>query len=384
MSNFTKTNTGIVLNNPATQNPSTLVAGGYVTNVTTQNSGDAVYGTDAVAWDFANYGTINATGTASAGVDFRGGGTVTNAVGALIAGVENGVFIGGGAGTVSNFGTIAGSGAGSGGIYLTAGGTVSNARGGLISGDYAGVLMKGIAGMVENFGTIAGTGTGGYTDGVYMNVGTVVNGAPDVTTALISSVKYGVVMAGTATSTVSNFGTIAGGIGNADASGSPVGVYIKGRGTVINGAPDAISALISAVNYAIKMAGSAVGAVSNFGTIISTTAENPGAGVYPDAIFMDGFGTVINGAPDATSALISAGHRGIYISGTGVSTVSNFGTIRGIGTYSSGIYLSAAGIVGNAPGGLIAGMDDGVVMQGTAASTLHNYGTITGDRKSVV
>jgi hypothetical protein len=52
-------NSGIVRTDPTAQNPATLAAGGYITNNTTLHFGDAVYGTNAAAWNFTNYTAIN-------------------------------------------------------------------------------------------------------------------------------------------------------------------------------------------------------------------------------------------------------------------------------------------------------------------------------------
>src|SRR4029077_18568598 len=113
--NYTGTYTGgIVLSNPTTQNPTTVAATGYVTNTTTAHNGDAVYGTNAAAWNFTNLGTLNATGTLSDGVQLTAGGTVTNgasgSTAAMITGVVDGVIISGSAWTVINFGTVASTG----------------------------------------------------------------------------------------------------------------------------------------------------------------------------------------------------------------------------------------------------------------------------------
>src|SRR5579863_8774486 len=101
---------GIVLSDPATQNPTTLATGGFVTNNSGSYSGDAVYGTAVAAWTFSNFGTIKATRAASAGIDLQAGGTVIDAAGGSIAGVLGGVAIFGAAGSVTNAGTIRGTG----------------------------------------------------------------------------------------------------------------------------------------------------------------------------------------------------------------------------------------------------------------------------------
>jgi hypothetical protein len=442
--------TGIVLNNPATQNPATLAAGGYITNTTTVHNGDAVYGTTAGAWDFINYGTIKGKGANSSGIDLLAGGSVTNGAGGAISGAYRGVFIGGGAGTLSNSGVIRGTGAygvgaylggggtvvngatisgvlvgvfatggagfvtnsgtvqgtgkygagiylqdggavanlstsaaalisggdsgvkilggagtvtnsgtirGSGtygdGVYLGAGGSVGNAQGGLIEGAARGVAMLGSVGTVANYGTItgggiAGAGTFAYPAGVYLQgAGTIVNGASNAPTPLIAGVNFGIVMAGSS-GLVSNYGTIAGGIGSLGSHVYPVGIYVEGQGVVVNGAANATTALISGVNYGIEMATGAAGTVTNFGTIASTASENLATYVYPVGIYLQGSGTVINGAPSASSALISGARAGVKLGGT-AGTVSNFGTIRGTGAYTGeGIYLYAGGRIRNA------------------------------------
>src|SRR5438128_207938 len=137
MGTYTSTTSGIVLTGTP-QNPVTIVAGAYVTNSTGTHSGDAVYGNTATAWSIANFGTIKATTTASAGIDLKAGGTITNAVAAQVAALANGILISGSAGKVSNSGTIKGTGTSGNGVKLSAGGLITNdasgATAGLISG----------------------------------------------------------------------------------------------------------------------------------------------------------------------------------------------------------------------------------------------------------
>jgi hypothetical protein len=64
---------GVTLSTPS-QNPVTVAATGYVTNQTTVNFGDAVYGGNAAAWNFTNLGTVKGAGTASTGVRLTSGG----------------------------------------------------------------------------------------------------------------------------------------------------------------------------------------------------------------------------------------------------------------------------------------------------------------------
>jgi len=66
---------GIVLSDPATQNPAIVAATGYVTNQTMAYNGDAIYGAPGYPWTVTNMGTVKSTST---GVELSSGGTVTN------------------------------------------------------------------------------------------------------------------------------------------------------------------------------------------------------------------------------------------------------------------------------------------------------------------
>src|SRR5439155_22351848 len=156
------TTLGVVLSDPLTQNPATVASGAYVTNVTTQHNGEAIYGSGAAAWYVVNSGTVvgNKNDDVSTGIALTGGGTIRNAPGGRIAGVLNGAYIFGSAGTVRNFSTIEGTGTSSNGVLLSAGGSVQNGQGDLITGGLRGVALRSAAaGAVTNFGTIRSTGT---------------------------------------------------------------------------------------------------------------------------------------------------------------------------------------------------------------------------------
>ncbi|MBV9825088.1 MAG: hypothetical protein JO001_05380, partial [Alphaproteobacteria bacterium] len=151
---------GIVLSNPAVQNPTTITATAYVTNQTMSYAGDAVYGTNAAAWLVSNAGTIVGTGQSVAdGIRLVGGGTIVNS--GNITGALGGVDIAGATGTVINYGHIAGLGAPgiyANGVYLQNGGYVANrGAGAVISGVAFGVLGQDNL-TVINSGTIATTG----------------------------------------------------------------------------------------------------------------------------------------------------------------------------------------------------------------------------------
>ncbi len=275
--------TGIVLNTPATENPATIAATGYITNTTTAYDGDAVFGLAGTPWRVTNLGTVNATGTGSAGVFLSSGGSVTNgsssSTAALIEGAGSGVVVSGAAGTVTNFGTIEGTGTTSDGVVLGAGGSVTNgasgAPGGLVDGSFLGVVISGSPGTVVNFGTIAAEISG---LGVFLEAsGNVTNGASTATAALISAPGGTAVNLGTGTLT--NFGTIqSGGENSFGVTGARV-------------------------------------ALTNFGTILST-GDN-------------GFGVFVgNGGSLYNTGLISAYHVGAAgFTADGPGTVVNLGTI---------------------------------------------------------
>jgi hypothetical protein len=189
---------GIVLSDPATQNPATVAATGYVTNQTTTYNGDAIHGAPGYSWTVTNLGTVKST---SNGVELSSGGTVTN-FGTIDSGVGypiSGIDISGGSGTVNNFGTIV---SGEYGIKLTAGGTVTNGQGGFIQGDYPAAVALWGSGTVTNFGTIYGT----YWDGVELGAGGSV-----INFGTIYGPHAAVEYLGTLAGTVTNAGTIIGG-----------------------------------------------------------------------------------------------------------------------------------------------------------------------------
>jgi hypothetical protein len=197
---------GIVLSNPATQNPLIVTATGYVAN-----TGNAIYGEANAAWTIENLGTISGNGNAGTGISLAAGGTVTNgqsgATGALISGYYNGIVVSGAPGTVVNYGSVLAGQAN--GVYLAAGGSVTNHRGASIDGYYNGIVFgAGGPGAVVNDGKIlGGTGTG-----VYLAAG----------------------------GTVTNHGVI-----RATAGYYNFGVALAGPGTVVNGASNNHGALIA-------------------------------------------------------------------------------------------------------------------------------------------
>jgi hypothetical protein len=242
---------GIVLSDPATQNPATVAASGYITN--TASAGIALYGETGFAWTVTNYGTVEhqfmpAVELASGG-DFTNRGVVyssSSVVGLLIP--PPAIAISGGAGGVTNSGRIIGrvtlsggtgtvtnSGRMPGGVYLGDGGSVANAARASVFGEASfvghnffgsglAVDINGAAGTVTNLGRIAG---------VVLNAGgAVANGQRGSHRGMIVGPKAGGIfgesqraaVAISGPGTVTNFATM---IGNP-------GIAIYGPGTVTN------------------------------------------------------------------------------------------------------------------------------------------------------
>lgn len=125
-------------------------------------------------------GTI--TGSSSYGAEMQNGGTADNGAGAAISGATRGLYVTGGAATVTNAGSVAG---GQYGAYLNNGGTLSNAAGALISGGtLEGVRIGNGVTTVTNAGRISGgNGTairfGNAADTLILQTGSVLNGNVD-------------------------------------------------------------------------------------------------------------------------------------------------------------------------------------------------------------
>lgn len=169
-----------------------LTNGGLVTNGSAADTAASIIGVDFSleiahgAGTVNNFGTIKSTGPLGRGILLEDGGSVVNNVGGYIgASSRNGVYIGGGAGTVTNLGSIR---AGNNGVSIRLGGTVTNGsatdKTASIIGAQRGIYIGGLPSAVKNFGTIA---TQGAHPGINLYLGgSVVNGAAADTTALIS------------------------------------------------------------------------------------------------------------------------------------------------------------------------------------------------------
>ena len=324
-----------------------LTAGGQISNGQTNSTNGRIAGMSIRGGSgaVANYGTISGF---LYSVELTGGGSVLNGQpGALITATNDGVIIyGGSTAAVTNLGTISVAGTdGGAGVLLSTGGTVVNGSVGvgslIIDNAFSkdkGVEIDGAAGLVTNFGTV----DGGY--GVFLRAGgTVANTAAF---ASITGQYFGVIVnPGTLSANlITNLGLIkAIGANNNPGFGS-IGARIAGSGTVINGAPTNVGAVIKADASGITGGGGgtrgfgvvidAVGTLVNYGTVTGTRV---GADLF-------GGGNITNGSSATGAALISGGYYGVIGSQTGTTglTITNFGTIAGATNTAIGL-----GTVGN-------------------------------------
>jgi len=337
---------GIVLSDPATQNPATVAATGYITNQTTNYNGDAIYGAPGYPWTVTNMGTVKST---SNGVELSSGGTVTN-FGTIDSGVGypiSGIVISGGSGTVTNFGTIV---SGEYGIKLTAGGTVTNGQGGFIQGDYPAAVALWGSGTVTNFGTIYGT----YWDGVELGAGGSV-----INFGTIYGPHAAVEYLGPLAGAVTNAGTIIGGSGGwAVRFGGGDGLLVADPGAVFIGTVD------GGGNSTLELAaGAGMGTLPGLGTSFVNFASvvfDPGAAwtvTLDDPVAFTG--TISGFASGDIIDLTGSAATNVTYS-NGVLTVLNgdatVATLNLAGSYTSADFsLSPDGFGGPEPGIAVTG-----------------------------
>lgn len=382
---------GITLGHAGYTSPLRITNTGTVSN----SSGAAIYASGVYANpSITNQGSIIGTGDFDA-IQLKDGATVANnGAGALIQGYT-GIDISGAAGAVTNSGTINGTGTYGGGILLEEGGSVRNS--GFIQGGPASVFYRygntyhtggavfigGSPGTVSNSGTIVGTrlGVGGggvYTflaAGVYLGAGG-------------SATNTGLIQGGVAISFTPFFGSGAGTVTN---SGTIAGYVFLGAGGSVGN-----TGLIDGA----AVFGSGAGTVTNSGTMGGAYLFGSGPGMVTNSgtmggVELDGGGIVTN------SGTILGGSRGILfvtgglIQNTGLiqgnygiqtfdaATVSNSGTIIGIGATRGGIDLEGSSLSSVSNTGLILGQDAGGVYISyqafaSGAGLVTNSGTIEG------
>ncbi len=285
----------------------------------------------------ANAGLVTASGTHAAAVMLGGADSVTNQSGGVISGGYSGILAAGSPVTVTNSGIIAGH-AGI-GVFLVSGGTVDNLAG-LISGASEGIFTK-QATRIENAGTIAG----GYAVDLAA-VGTVDNAG-----GLISGSIGGIVLS--QGGYIHNTGTVA----------ANYAVFTAPAGTVVNAGD------IAGGNYGVVLRGA--GTLDNSGTITSTrTLADATVNLrYGGSFTNEATGTV-------GGHWIGVGIGNTTASGTIRSTILNAGSIGAVDASGNGADLWLRGPVYVRNTGVISAGPFGLVLYDR--STVVNLGTITG------
>ena len=270
----TLSNAGLIVNAAGTHSAVVLYDGGYVGN--------------------APNGTIRASGADGILMKFAAG-TVVNA--GLISGVNNGLYMSGGADTLSNAGRIITSVGTKGAVDLFSGGYVGNATNGTIQAfNGLGVYIGHGTGTVVNAGLIS-AGTTSGSDGVSLgDGGTVCNTGRGIIKSGNNGNHPGVYIGGAA-GTVDNAGLISGG----------TGVDLFNGGYVSN----ALTGTIGGTAGSALFMPSGAGAVYNAGQISGNIN------------LVDG-GVVRNAATGTISATATSG---VYIKG-GTGTLVNAGQSR--------------------------------------------------------
>jgi len=312
----------------------TLDGGGSITNTGSLVGGEDGVRIQGTIGKVVNSGLIKAT--VDDGIGIFAGGSVQNNVGGTITGAGAGgagIFITGGAGTITNSGSIAD--VDHFGILLSSG-KVTNSATGSILGSVAGIAVNAGAGTITNAGSIISTAASGA--GIDLEAGGSVANSRG---GSVSGGNFGVFITG-GTGTVTNSGKITGAIYD--------GVLIASGGNVTNQAGGSISGGSSGVFLAL------VSSVANSGSI-----TGPGTGAD-----FEGGGSFTNNVGGS----VSGGGFGVFVTG-GSGTVTNNGTIGG----SHGVALETGGSVANKAHSTITGAVAGVFIQG-GAGTLTNAGTI--------
>jgi Bacterial Ig domain len=287
---------GVVLSNPATDDPATVTATGYVTNPTQSYNYTAVYGAPGYSWTVANLGTIDGVGPYMNDQPSNTGGYASN----------QGFF----------FEWYAGI-----GVHLTAGGVVTNGQSGsssgLIRGGGAGVYIEGGSGNVTNFGTIES-----LEDTIGLSVAVLLQAGGSVENFGTISGPRGIKFSGTLPGTVTNAGTINGAVQFGDGDDrlivDPGAVFV---GTVDGGGGSDVLELA---------AGTGNTTLSGLGTKFinfETVVFDPNAGCMVTLADPAAFtGTIAGFSAGDTLDLIGRAATGVTYAG-GVLTVQNGGTV---------------------------------------------------------
>ncbi|MGH7061173.1 MAG: beta strand repeat-containing protein, partial [Stellaceae bacterium] len=342
---------------------------------------------DVILKGSAGLSVANA-GTIEGSVSLAQGGIITNGVAGSTAARIDGFStnITGGAGSIANYGTIFGF---FDGVYLSAGGSVDNAQPGAVittgTAGQDGIFVGGVTpGTVTNLGTVEVNGSVGAAINLATAGGTATNGSPSVTSAFAGFAlsQAGIGFYSQPAATVTNFATFsaangiflnaggsvantgtaaqiygrftglfAGGAATIDNSGTIEAVSRYGieltSGSIVNGSTAATAASIVAdradlatpgvttTSTAVGVGIVTSGSLTNYGSV-----EGARAGVY-----IKGSAFVVNGPSGAAAALLEGLYAGLATLGTstGSVTLTNFGTIAGIGSAGIGVDLRNIG-----------------------------------------
>ena len=283
------------------------------------------------------------------GARLESGSVINNATGSII-GTKFGVYLSAGAGSLSNAGIINGGTASVDiGAYMKYGGSVLNQASGHIGGDtgvqigYRNDSFSGTA-LVENQGVIAG---GSFGVALFNADGGSIGNAAGAT---ISGGEDGI-YAALASSSISNSGTITGGITGVDMEG---GVLTNAAGALIDG--------------------------GGVGLFVNGSAQISNAGTIRDSA---GAGAILAGAATLTNTGTVSGVTGLILSGDSAAVV-NSGVIASTQAGGNAILItsldpaqitltSGSALTGAIDGG---GTDGQIMLQGSnqMGNTIFNFG----------
>jgi hypothetical protein len=326
----------------------------------------------SVAGALVNTGTLRGPSASGYGVTLTGGrltnGSATDAAALTIGYI--GVYAAGSApATVTNFGTIEGTG----GVALD-----FHAAGDRLIVEETAAFVGALAGGGGTLELVGGSDTITGLGGAGKLTGSVLASFSGFATYVVDTGAQLTLTGNNLLTTHQSAVSVAGSLVNTGTLSAPAGGYgltLTG-GRLTNGSAADTTALIlstygnGGADYAVRTSG-AGSTISNFGTIRGQ------AGVY-----MDG-GTLTNGSVADTAALISStldqgvGDFGVRTYGTGVATITNFGTIHGeMGVYIDGGTLTN-GSAADTTALISSTLEYGVATYGTVATTITNFGTIS-------
>jgi subtilase-type serine protease len=289
-----------------------------------------VTGDTITAWNIINQGQIN------------GGGA---------GGVDQGISLTTPRSSVTNSGTITY------GVSLGAASTLTNLASGTITGNsFSAVTATNVinAGLINGIVGLNGNGLLGAS---------LTNQSSGIITGSVTSL-------GILPATVTNAGTLSGGVYLGTVGG---GTVINQRGGTITNGPSAYGAVMLGEVHGGSPPRAGGGTVTNAGTITGTGTNTFGG--------TDGVALTTGSVTNLNGGIItSAAGNGIYILGSGASSVTNQagGTIAGGANGVSVGSIAGTATVTNA--GVITGTANGIYSQSTGSVSVTNQagGTITG------